>query len=119
VKIQVIKRDKKRFSQLGSIEEKVLELKTFLKEGRRLHSDIRPWYVTLGEDEAVQAWIKSLALKPKWQSVGGSKAAKTENVNIRVMEQWVLFSANSTFWQAPAQEGERSLWQSFCHLLNR
>ena len=120
MKIQVIKRDKKRFSQLGSIEEKVLELKTFLKGGRRLHSDTRPWYVALGEDAAVQAWVKSLALKPKWQSVGGSTAAKAEDVNIRAMEQWVLFSVNSTFWQAPpAQESERSSWQSFCHLLNR
>ncbi len=119
VKIQIIKHDKKRFTPLATIEEQLRELKLHLKGGRRLYLDARPWFLILDHDNAGSAWLRNLNLQPIWQSLRKVKMGEGVGVDITVTQEAAFFGMDESFWQAPAKDGEKTPWHSFCRLFNK
>lgn len=113
MKIQIIKYEKKRFTELGALATEIEALKTHLKAGRRSHMDARPWFILLGEEPVQKAWLDTLGLSWSWQSARKLKTEDAMGADIYCAKQAVFFSMDEIFWQ------NRPKWQSFLKCFNR
>lgn len=118
MKIQIIKHEKKRFTELGALESQMQALKTHLKNGRRFATDGRPWFIVLGEATTQQDWLNSLNLELAWQSARNLQG-EDQGVDIYCAKDAVFFLPAESFWQAEAAPGLLSKWQSFLRLFHR